>query len=128
MSRPDLGGHGAAWAALHHRSLRALLELPDETLVLPGHFASPGEARADGVFAAPLGRLRRENEGLRAALGSEARFVAYVLANLPEFPPQYVEMKRVNLGLATPGDDAISELELGKNACALAGPAKETTT
>jgi glyoxylase-like metal-dependent hydrolase (beta-lactamase superfamily II) len=127
VSRPDLGGHGAAWAALHHRSLQALLALPDDTLVLPGHFASAGEARPDGAFAAPLGRLRRENEGLLAAQGEEARFVAYVLANLPEFPPQYVEMKRVNLGLSEPGEEALSELELGRNVCALAEPGKERT-
>ncbi len=123
VSRPDLGGRGEAWAPLHYRSLRALLDLPDETLVLPGHFTAPGEARADGVFAAPLGRLRAENEGLRVVLEGEERFTAYVLGSLPRFPPQYVEIKRVNIGLSEPGEDDLSELELGKNVCALADAA-----
>jgi glyoxylase-like metal-dependent hydrolase (beta-lactamase superfamily II)/rhodanese-related sulfurtransferase len=123
VSRPDLGGRGEAWAPLHYRSLRALLDLPDETLVLPGHFTAPSEARADGVFAAPLGRLRAENEGLRAVAEGEKRFTAYVLASLPHFPPQYVEIKRVNIGLSEPGEEDLSELELGKNVCALSGAA-----
>lgn len=120
ISRPDLGGRGEAWAALHHRSLRALLELPPTTLVLPGHFSAPREARPDGVVGAALGDLARRNEGLRMAAAAEPDFVAYVLKSLPTFPERYVEMKRVNLGLTTPGEDDLSELELGKNACALA--------
>lgn len=119
ISRPDLGGHGEAWAALHYRSLRRLSALPDDTIVLPGHFGAPSEADDRGLFAARLDDLRRTNDGLRMALGDEAEFVRYVLANLPEFPARYVEMKRVNLGLVRPGQHETEELELGRNVCAL---------
>ncbi|MCE9584058.1 MAG: MBL fold metallo-hydrolase [Planctomycetes bacterium] len=119
IARPDLGGHAEAWTPLHHDSLRRLMALPDDTLVLPGHAASPGEAGADGVFGGRLGGLKRSNEGLRKAAGSGKEFLAYILASLPEFPPQYVEIKRANLGLIEPDEDRAGELELGKNVCAL---------
>jgi glyoxylase-like metal-dependent hydrolase (beta-lactamase superfamily II) len=119
IARPDLGGRAEAWTPLHHRSLRRLLGFPPETLVLPGHFASPQEANREKIFAAPLARLREENEGARLALGDAEAFTRYVLASLPEFPPQYVDIKRVNLGLLEADEERAQELELGKNVCAL---------
>jgi glyoxylase-like metal-dependent hydrolase (beta-lactamase superfamily II)/rhodanese-related sulfurtransferase len=123
IARPDLGGHGAEWAALHWRSLRRLLALGDEIVVLPGHFSRLAEARDDGTFRARLGDLRRFNAGLVAAERSEPEFVAYILANLPEFPARYVDIKRVNLGLKHADEDAVAELETGKNICAMAAAA-----
>jgi hypothetical protein len=43
----------------------------------------------------------------------------FVLSNLPIFPPQYVEIKRVNIGLSHPSEEQAEALELGKNICAL---------
>ena len=120
IARPDLGGHGDTWAPIHYASLRRLLELPAETVVLPGHFAVLGELGEDGLFAARLGELRARNEGLERALGGEEEFVAYILASLPEFPEEYIEIKRVNAGLVEVKEARASELELGKNICALA--------
>jgi hypothetical protein len=34
-------------------------------------------------------------------------------------PEQYIEIKRVNAGLVEPDEETASELELGKNICAL---------
>nr|BCX00570.1 MAG: MBL fold metallo-hydrolase [Bacteroidota bacterium] len=120
VARPDLGGRGEAWAPLHFRSLRRLLHLPADTIVLPGHYASAArEQRADGLFAAPLGELLRSNPDL--ALQEEEAFVSYILAHLPEFPPQYVDIKRVNAGLLRLDEEGLNELELGKNVCALSG-------
>ena len=120
IARPDLGGRGEAWAALHYRSLRRLLELSDAVAVLPGHFSRMGEADDAGLFAAPLGKLRRANEGLLMAQKSEKEFVDYILRHLPQYPEQYVQIKRVNAGLAPADDEAASELEIGKNVCAMA--------
>ena len=120
IARPDLGGHGDTWAPIHFTSLRRLLALPDETLVMPGHFASLAEEGGNGLFAASLGELRESNEGLVKAAGTEEEFVAYILASLPKFPEEYVEIKRVNAGLAEAKEAKASELELGKNICALA--------
>ncbi len=121
IARPDLGGKAEAWTALHYRSLRRLMELPAETLVLPGHFSGPDEAGAGGVFAAPLGEVRTSNEGLKMAAGSQEAFTSYILSSLPSFPPEYLDIKRVNAGLLEATEDLAAELELGKNLCALAG-------
>lgn len=120
IARPDLGGRGETWAPLHYRSLRKLLELPDATTVLPGHFSSPREANEQGLYTATLGEIKRKNEGLRMAEKSESEFVKYILSSLPQFPPQYVDIKRVNAGLLAIDDEKAAELELGRNVCALA--------
>ena len=79
-----------------------------------------GEAGADGLFAGTLEDLKRSNEGVQKAQGSEEGFVAYILASLPKFPKEYIDIKRVNAGLLEVGESKASELELGKNICALA--------
>ena len=120
IARPDLGGRGETWASLHWRSLRRLLALGDDVLVLPGHFSSLRESNDAGVFVGTIGALRQTNEGLLAAQKTEREFVEYILAHLPQFPPEYVDIKRVNLGLKQVEDEAAAELETGKNICALA--------
>jgi glyoxylase-like metal-dependent hydrolase (beta-lactamase superfamily II) len=122
IARPDLGGRGETWAPLHWASLRRMMELPQSALVLPGHFATASESDESGRYAAPLGQLMRSNEGLLKAQRDEQEFVSYILASLPKFPPQYIEMKRVNLALVSADEEKASELELGKNVCALAKP------
>ncbi len=124
VARPDLGGRGESWSPLHYRSLARLLSLPEETVVLPGHFNSLAEADQKGLFAQALGPLRHTNEGLRQLAGGEEAFVRYLLSNLPAFPPQYVEIKRINAGLLEANDDKAAELEIGPNLCALAAVAK----
>lgn len=119
IARPDLGGRGDTWAPLHYQSLRKLLDLDDEVIVLPAHFSHLAEADTDGLYAATLGRLRTENEGLQMVQKGEQEFVDYILASLPKFPEEYVEIKRVNAGILAVSEGKASELELGKNICAL---------
>jgi hypothetical protein len=102
--------------------------LDGETLVLPGHFSSFAEADASGRFAATIASLREANEGAKRAAGAPSDFAAYILASLPAFPPAYFDIKRVNLGLQAPDEAEASELEIGKNACALATPAPTGTS
>jgi glyoxylase-like metal-dependent hydrolase (beta-lactamase superfamily II) len=120
IARPDLGGHGETWAPLHYRSLQKLSRLSESVMVLPGHFSSPREANAQGLYGERLGELYKKNEGLRMVQKGEREFVSYILSSLPTFPPQYVEIKRVNAGLILSDEEKASELELGKNICALA--------
>jgi glyoxylase-like metal-dependent hydrolase (beta-lactamase superfamily II) len=119
IARPDLGGHAETWTPLHQASLRRLLALDEGTLVLPGHFSSFSEADAQGRFAATIGTLRKGNDGAKRAAAEPGEFSRYILSSLPAFPPQYVEIKRVNLGLAAPDPRMTAELETGKNACAI---------
>lgn len=120
VARPDLGGHPEQWAPLLHRSLHRLLQLPADTVLLPAHFNALREGGPTGKFHGTLGQLRTSNEGLAIAARSEAEFMRYILASLPTFPAGYVEIKRVNAGLISADERKASELELGKNVCALA--------
>jgi glyoxylase-like metal-dependent hydrolase (beta-lactamase superfamily II) len=119
FGRPDLGGRGEAWAPLVYRSIFEIVkgQVPGLALVLPGHFAKHVEARSDGPFAATLDSLWKNNIDLQS--GSRDEFIQHILAHLPAMPEQYIEIKRVNGGLSHPDEEAASELELGKNVCAL---------
>ncbi len=119
FGRPDLGGKGEAWTPILYRSITERLPrmADDDTLILPAHFSTLDEGSARGIFAAPFAEVRATNDALRPR--DEAEFTSYVLSHLPVFPPEYVEIKRVNIGLVTPCDGTANELELGKNICAL---------
>lgn len=125
VARPDLGGRGETWSPIHFRSMAGLLTLPDQTVVLPGHFSHPSESDGRGLYAATLGALKEQNVGLKTILAGEDAFVQYLLASLPSFPPQYVDIKRVNAGLLCPDEEKAAELELGRNICALSQAYKE---
>lgn len=119
FGRPDLGGQGEAWTPLLYRSLTERLPamVDPGTRILPAHFSTLDEAGPDGVFSAPFATVAAANDALRPR--DEAAFTAYVLGHLPVFPPEYVVIKRVNIGLVEAGDELADELELGKNICAL---------
>lgn len=119
VARPDLGGKAEAWAPLLYESLKRMAELADETVVLPGHFSDIAAGDGSGVFRATLGELKQRNSGLRKLAEGKKAFCDYILANLPEFPSAYVEIKRANAGLASPDERQAQELELGKNICAV---------
>lgn len=126
IARPDLGGRGDVWSPIHFKSLSKLLALPDETVVLPGHFSHPSEANGTGLYADTLGSLKAKNEGLKMVQQGQESFVSYLLSSLPTFPPQYVDIKRVNAGLLEPDEEKASELELGRNICALSQAYKDS--
>lgn len=119
FGRPDLGGQAEAWTPLLYDSLTRRLpaHVDDETVVLPAHFSTLDEADERGVFSATYGHLRRKNAAYRH--DSLEAFSDFIQLHLPYFPPEYVEIKRVNAGLVQPTEEQASELELGKNICAL---------
>jgi glyoxylase-like metal-dependent hydrolase (beta-lactamase superfamily II)/rhodanese-related sulfurtransferase len=121
FGRPDLGGRGEAWTPILYESLfeRLPQRIDDATWILPSHFSLLDEADAAGRFTATYGALKQENDALRWRPLPE--FKSWVLGSLPYFPPEYVEIKRVNAGLVQPSEEEASELELGKNICALSG-------
>jgi glyoxylase-like metal-dependent hydrolase (beta-lactamase superfamily II) len=119
IGRPDLGGKVRSWIPLLFDSLQHLLALPDQTIVLPAHFSRMQEADERGCYAATLGTLRNRNEGLRMLGQGLPAFSAYIEASLPEHPQSYDEIRRVNTGLLQVDEAKASELELGRNRCAL---------
>lgn len=119
IGRPDLGGRAKTWTPLLYRSLQRLLTLPDPTAVLPAHFSNMHEADDKGCYRATIGTLRSHNEGLRMLGQGLATFSSYILGSLPEHPPSYDDIRRVNTGLIEVDEAKASELELGRNRCAL---------
>ena len=102
VGRPDLlekaaqvAGSAEAGARVLWRSLGKFRALPDHLQVWPGHGA--GSACGKGLSAMPqstVGYERLYNWGVAAA--DEAGFVAGVLADQPEPPAYFAEMKRRN--------------------------------
>lgn len=119
FGRPDLGGQGEAWAPLVYTTIFETIRrvVPGGALVLPGHYARHAESRETGLFAEQLSDLWEVNSDLR--IREREGFIQHVLSHLPEMPPQYVQIKRVNAGLLKPDEEDATELELGKNVCAL---------
>jgi rhodanese-related sulfurtransferase len=91
--------------------------LNENTLILPAHFGTLDEDEDQGRFAKPYHQVQAENEALRPRPKQE--FLDFVLSHLPTFPEEYIEIKQVNIGLVEPTEEEASELELGKNICAL---------
>jgi glyoxylase-like metal-dependent hydrolase (beta-lactamase superfamily II) len=120
VGRPDLedGSEPAVREAAGRLfdSLERLTGLPDETVVLPGHFGD----ETVRPLATDLASLREgtTNELLgHVAAGDERAFVDTVVESLSEEPANYNRIKRINWGEERAGDDA-EALELGPNNCA----------
>ena len=124
VGRPDLeaaSGEAAERARLLHRSLTRILELPERTLILPGHVDRP--VPFDGrPIAATLGRVRRDVEALtrwfRDATGAEADgFARWLLSRIPATPPNHHEIVRLNQSETATVD--LEALEAGANRCSV---------
>jgi len=117
VGRPDLHAgvqEARKRSALLYRSLRKLLALPPETLVLPGHASQP--VPFDGV---PIGaRLAEIGERVELLHVRRTVFVETLVQRLPPTPPNYERITRLNeVGLFP--DHDVTELEAGANRCAI---------
>ena len=123
IGRPDLGGLVEAWGRSLFRTLHQgpLSNLPDETMVLPAHFASPGELDSSGVVQRRLGEIRSASPEL--ALPTEEAFVDAMRRSVAPPPEVYQKIVAANLSPGGVRDEQASEWELGKNQCAVSMPA-----
>jgi glyoxylase-like metal-dependent hydrolase (beta-lactamase superfamily II)/rhodanese-related sulfurtransferase len=119
ISRPDLGGKSKEWSKLHFTSLNKLLALNPSLLVLPGHFGETSEINADLYFGKTLKEIMESNPDLQMALKSYDEFYHFIECHTPTFPKEYVNIKRVNLGIYQGPKDDLIYLEEGKNICAV---------
>lgn len=119
VGRPDLGGAAQAWTGLLWRSLdRARRTWPGERLVLPAHYATEVERRADRSVGARFDVILGTNEPLRVP--DEAAFLRWVMRHNAPPPDAYRTIKLANLGLVTLSDADVEALEFGPNQCAVA--------
>ncbi|MGH2616330.1 MAG: MBL fold metallo-hydrolase [Thermomicrobiales bacterium] len=117
VGRPDLeasADEARQRARLLHASLRRVLALPRETLLLPGHTSEPAPFDKQPI-AATLAQLACRVEML--ALSEEA-FLAAILARIPPTPPNHAQIVTLNeAGILPDGD--LTDLEAGANRCAV---------
>ncbi|WP_272904886.1 MBL fold metallo-hydrolase [Halobacterium rubrum] len=98
-----------------------ILDLPDDTTILPGHLTVTSDGRYENgspgePLEAQLGNLRDELDFL--GLDREA-FVERLTEDAPEKPPNYETVIGINIGKETVDDEGeATELELGPNNCA----------
>ncbi|MGH2561954.1 MAG: MBL fold metallo-hydrolase [Thermomicrobiales bacterium] len=117
VGRPDLEAsaeEARARARLLHRSLRDVMALPGETVVLPGHTSSPVAFDGEPV-SATLSRVSQAVEALRL---SEDEFVELILSRIPPTPPNHGRIVELNEAGQMPEGDP-TDLEAGANRCAV---------
>jgi glyoxylase-like metal-dependent hydrolase (beta-lactamase superfamily II)/rhodanese-related sulfurtransferase len=118
VGRPDLGGQCDAWTERLWDSLeRARREWRGDLLVLPAHYASESERRADRSVAARFDVIAATNEAL--AIRDPRAFLAWVTARTTMPPDAYRTIKLANLGLVDVADADVETLEFGPNVCAV---------
>lgn len=120
VGRPDLGGATEPWArdlfaTIHNR----LAPLTGSLEVCPAHYTSRSESNEDGTIRRQLGDLL-ENDPV-VSMTDETTFVDHVVAHLGDPPAVYSTIRLVNLGIEHLDAEAIEELEVGRNECALSG-------
>jgi len=118
VGRPDLGGAAEAWATLLWKSLeRVRREWSGDLLVLPAHYASEEERRADRAVAARFDVIAATNAAVR--IQDERTFLAWVAEHQTTPPAAYRTIKLANLGLAEVTEADANLLESGPNQCAI---------
>ncbi len=118
VGRPDLGGQAEAWARLLWKSLELVRrEWSGDLLVLPGHYASEEERRADRAVAARFDVIAATNAAAR--IQDERAFLRWVADHQAVPPEAYRTIKLANLGLVDLSDSDATMLESGPNQCAV---------
>ena len=118
IGRPDLAGQATPWARLLWQSLERVRETwPGELLVLPAHYASEAERRADRAVAARFDVILATNPV--AAIQDEREFLRWIADHATTFPDAYRTIKEANLGLVTLSEADAEVLESGPNQCAV---------
>jgi glyoxylase-like metal-dependent hydrolase (beta-lactamase superfamily II) len=120
IGRPDLGGYVAEWGRVLYQTLQERIgALPDDVVILPGHYSEVSAIRGDGVVAGLLGEIRRTVPELQ--IHSEDEFVEAMKRVLSAPPEVYARIIEANLGVSPVDAEAAVEWELGKNQCAAGG-------
>lgn len=120
IGRPDLGGETEPWARDLFRTIHERLAHLDHSLeICPAHYTSRAESHEDGTLRRELGDLLINDPVV--SISDEDDFVSYVVSHLGTPPGEYSEIRRINMGWEDPTPERVSELEVGRNECALTG-------
>ena len=115
IGRPDLGRNKdevTKWAKILFDTLNQIKKLDGNLKILPAHFTSYS---AFPIYKT-LENLLKNNKSLK--ISSESEFVKHILNNLQMTPPNYEQIKNVNLKFMTLPRQIAEQLEFGPNRCA----------
>ena len=93
-------------------SLQKIKNFDKNLIILPAHFTSYTNIPIYGK----LNELLNNNQALR--ISSEQEFVNYISNNLPITPPNYEQIKNINLNFMQLPRQMAEQLEFGPNRCA----------
>jgi glyoxylase-like metal-dependent hydrolase (beta-lactamase superfamily II)/rhodanese-related sulfurtransferase len=114
IGRPDL--HNKAEEFTHHlyNSYQTkILNLPDETLILPAHFSASFE-HSKPIFST----IKSIKEGLELLSTPEDKFVKFVTTNLPPQPMNHEKIVSINKNMIS-CDSVEHSIEAGPNSCGI---------
>ena len=117
VGRPDLEANPEETRTRGHllyNSLKRLLTLPSETILLPGHTSDPIAFDRKPLFS----RLAQVKEKVEVLDMAEEAFVESILARIPPTPPNHHRIVELNEAGTFPEGDP-TELEAGANRCAI---------
>ncbi len=95
-----------------YQSIQKILEFPDDTLVLPGHFHRP--VPFDGTVIASF--LKSLKTDLNLLNMDETAFVEEILTDMPKTPPNFEQIVALNIS-GDAGSYNLLDLEAGENRC-----------
>jgi glyoxylase-like metal-dependent hydrolase (beta-lactamase superfamily II)/rhodanese-related sulfurtransferase len=118
IGRPDLGGMVEAWSEMLFKTMTdILLQLDDNTMILPGHYMAWQEADDNLIFAAPMHTIKKLNADIYA-IDNARDFYAFIQANMRAQPEEYARIREINAGLVTVDEEQQEIMDIGKNECA----------
>lgn len=117
VGRPDLNAtteETKEKASLLYHSLKKLLSMDDDIVVLPGHTSKP--IPFDSVaIQAPLAAVRKNVSGL---LNSQQELIQTIIRNSPPTPANHLRIIEKNI-LGEYESENVADLEAGANRCAI---------
>ncbi|HWJ27751.1 MAG TPA: MBL fold metallo-hydrolase, partial [Flavisolibacter sp.] len=117
VGRPDLKAdeqESRKKAATLYHSLKKLLLLPDEVIILPGHTNKPVEFDRLMIYST-IGDAKGNIPMLQK---DESIFTDFLLQNIPQPPANYLSIAEKNLTREFSESDS-GDLEVGANRCAI---------
>lgn len=118
LGRSDLKGRAKEMAQMMFHTVRnTIAELPDELLILPGHYSDFHEINTSGFVGEQLSAIRASNDMLH--MTDEDEFVRIAVGNVGVTPPNHETVIAINRGQLTPSVEEKTELEIGPNRCAV---------
>ncbi len=127
VGRPDLADRTESWAGDLWKSLQRVREIwPAAIRIFPGHYSAESERDGDRMVSRRLVDLAAINPPF--ALSDAESFRAWIRERAGDYPEAYRHIKRANLGLIAVDGELASELEAGRNQCALTSSPQATAT